>query len=334
MALTYKHFESDQDIRWCPGCGDYSILRQTKQVLAELNIPKQDLVFISGIGCSSRFPYYIDSYGMHSIHGRAPAFATGLKCANPSLSIWVITGDGDGLSIGANHLAHTFRRNVDLNVLLFNNQIYGLTKGQYSPTSPVDSLTKSTPYGSLDQPFTSTAFATGTGATFIARSADRDPKHLQTILKKAEAHRGTALVEIYQNCNVFNDGAFDSYTDKKQKQDFIVYLEHDKPLTFGSDSQKAIILDGHQPRVLENYSEAGYSLTELWQHDEHDFFKANILANFSSLNGFPHPFGLLYQVDRPTYDQLINEQVREVLEKKGAGDLQALIAGEQAWEVS
>ena len=334
MPITYKDFESDQDIRWCPGCGDYSILRQTKQVLADLGIAPKDLVFISGIGCSSRFPYYIDSYGMHSIHGRAPAFATGLKCANPDLNVWVITGDGDGLSIGANHLAHTFRRNVDLTILLFNNQIYGLTKGQYSPTSPLDSYTKSTPYGSLDRPFNPSTFAVGSGATFIARTADRDPKHLKTILKTAAKHRGTALVEIYQNCNVFNDGAFDKYTDKKQKANQVLYLEQGKSLTFGTAHEKGILMDGYKPRILENYEQAGYGLADLWIHDQHDFFKANILTNFTVLSGFPHPLGVLYKNDKPTYDQLMNQQIQDVIENELPGVLQDLIAGNQAWKVT
>ena len=335
-TYTHKDFDSDQDIRWCPGCGDYSILRQMKNVLAELAIPKEDLVFISGIGCSSRFPYYLDTFGLHSIHGRAPAFATGLKCTNPNLSIWVITGDGDGLSIGANHLAHTLRRNVDINILLFNNQVYGLTKGQYSPTSPEKTQTKSSPYGSLDYPFNPSTFALGSQATFIARSADRDPKHLQSILKEAEKHQGTSFIEIYQNCNVFNDGAFELYTDKKQKADNIIYLEHQKPMIFGSNKAKGIRIEGFKPVVVDLNS-SDHSLDDLWIHDQYDPFKAAVLTHFSDIDNFykifPHPFGVLLQTKRPTYNDLMFEQIQKIAKLKQCNDLDRLIQGNQAWEV-
>ena len=248
--LTAKDFSSDQDIRWCPGCGDYSILKQVQSVMPELGIPKEDIVFISGIGCSSRFPYYMDTYGMHSIHGRATAIASGLKASRPDLSVWIITGDGDSLAIGGNHFIHLLRRNFNVNVLLFNNQIYGLTKGQYSPTSELGKKTKSTPVGSLDHPFNPLALSLGADATFIARAIDREPKHLKEVLHRAERHQGTSLVEIYQNCNIFNDGAFSTFTDKTEKKDNSVYLEHGKPLVFGAEMDKGIVLDGFQAKIV------------------------------------------------------------------------------------
>ncbi|MDP4934183.1 MAG: 2-oxoacid:ferredoxin oxidoreductase subunit beta, partial [Salibacteraceae bacterium] len=267
QKYSSKDFASDQDVRWCPGCGDYSILKQMQSTLAEAGISKEDTVFVSGIGCSSRFPYYMDTYGIHSIHGRATAVASGLKASRPDLSVWVITGDGDSLSIGGNHLIHLLRRNFDLNVLMFNNEIYGLTKGQYSPTSPKGQVTKSTPMGSLDHPFNPAALALGAQATFIARSMDRDPKHMRDVLAAANAHRGTSFIEIYQNCNVFNDGAFEVYTDKSTKADTTLILEEGKPMIFGANQDKGVRLNGLKPEVV---ALTDFSAEDLWIHDSKD----------------------------------------------------------------
>jgi len=336
-TYTAKDFSSDQEVRWCPGCGDYSILKQVQSVLPEIGVAKEDIVFISGIGCSSRFPYYLNTYGMHSIHGRAPAISSGLKIANPDLSVWVITGDGDALSIGGNHLIHLLRRNFDMNVLLFNNEIYGLTKGQYSPTSPEGKVTKSTPMGSVDHPFNPLALAAGADGTFIARAMDRDPKHLRTILKDANDHKGTSLVEIYQNCNVFNDGAFGVFTDKGTKADTTVFVEHGQPMVFGENESKGVRLDGASPVVVD--LEAGeYSKDDLWKHDKSDRFKAGILMRcfdtptdeFSSL---PRPFGVFYQEEKTCYEEMLHDQIKTSLERKGDGDLDQLLRGNNTWEI-
>ena len=267
QKITAKELVSDQDIRWCPGCGDYSILKQMQSILPETGIAREKLVFISGIGCSSRFPYYMNTYGMHSIHGRAPSIATGLKVANPDLSIWVITGDGDGLSIGGNHLVHILRRNVDLNILLFNNEIYGLTKGQYSPTSEVGMTTKSSPLGTIDHPFNPVALALGADATFVARGMDRDPRHLRDILKAAHEHKGTSFLEVYQNCNVFNDGAFELFTDKESKSLHSIFLEEGKPMLFAG-GKKGLRLDGLNPQVVDLGD--SWSENDLLVHDPYD----------------------------------------------------------------
>src|SRR5687767_7371281 len=249
-GFSSKDLATDQDVRWCPGCGDYSILKQVQTVVPQLNIPREKIVFVSGIGCSSRFPYYMNTYGMHSIHGRATAIASGLKIARPELSVWIVTGDGDALSIGGNHTIHLLRRNFNVNILLFNNQIYGLTKGQYSPTSEQKKVTKSTPFGSIDHPFNPLALALGADATFVARSMDRDPKHLQAMLIRTNQHRGTSFLEIYQNCNIFNDGAFETFTEKSTKADEALFLEHGQPLVFGANKDKGIKLDGFTPTVV------------------------------------------------------------------------------------
>src|SRR5205085_5169125 len=250
-TITAKDFATDQEVRWCPGCGDYSILAQVQKVMPSLGIPRENIAIISVIGCSSRFPYYMNVYGMHSIHGRATAIASGLKAARPDLSVWIVTGDGDGLSIGGNHMIHLLRRNFDVNILLFNNQIYGLTKGQYSPTSERQNVTKSTPYGSIDHPFNPLALALGADATFVARSMDRDPKHLQAMLSRSHQHKGSSFLEIYQNCNIFNDGAFEVFTEKSTKPDEALFLEQGKPLIFGAAQNKGIKLDGFKPVVVE-----------------------------------------------------------------------------------
>jgi 2-oxoglutarate ferredoxin oxidoreductase subunit beta len=336
--LKAKDFATDQDVRWCPGCGDYSILKQVQTVMAELGLDKDKVAVISGIGCSSRFPYYMDTYGMHSIHGRAPAIATGLRIANPDLSIWMITGDGDGLSIGGNHLLHILRRNVNLNIMLFNNQIYGLTKGQYSPTSEVNKRTKSTPMGSLDNPVNPLAFALGAGATFVARSMDRDPKHLKGMLHRSNEYHGTSLLEIYQNCNIFNDGAFFAFTDRETKMANGIFLEQGQPLVFGLNSEFGIQLDGYKPKVVD-LEKDNISKADLWIHDEADLFKAQILTRFfddpnnKSGEYFPRPFGVLYNEEKPVYEDLLHAQLDLAIEQKGKGDLDALLAGKSTWEI-
>jgi len=333
-TLTAKDFATDQEVRWCPGCGDYSILKQVQTVLPTLNIPKENIVVISGIGCSSRFPYYMNTYGMHSIHGRAPAVASGLKMTRPELSVWIVTGDGDALSIGGNHIIHLLRRNVDVQVLLFNNQIYGLTKGQYSPTSETHKITKSTPFGSIDNPFNPAALALGADTTFFARSMDRDPKHLQEMLRRSESHKGSALVEIYQNCNIFNDGAFEVMTDKATKSGVTLMLQQGEPLIFGAQQELGIRLDGLKPVVV---SRAEFADDELWIHDERDLAKAQLLSRFfddpRAENSLPRPFGVFYAVQKPTYETQLQEQLAEAVIAKGKGDLDKLIAGNEVWEV-
>lgn len=329
VKLTARDFTSDQEVKWCPGCGDYSILKQMQSVVPELGVAREDTVFISGIGCSSRFPYYMNTYGMHSIHGRAPAIATGLKATNPDLSIWVITGDGDGLSIGGNHLIHLLRRNIDLNVLLFNNQIYGLTKGQYSPTSEEGKRTKSSPLGSLDHPFNPLALALGADASFVARSIDRDPKHLRGILAASHQHKGTSFVEVYQNCNVFNDGTFLNFTDKKVKDEHILHLEEGQPLIY-NQGKLGIKLNGLKPEIVK--LEDGFSANDLWIHDSRDATKAYILSRFFDAD-FPRPFGIFYQEERPSYEEQMMAQLEAAKENFGAGDLDDLLRGSRSWTV-
>jgi 2-oxoglutarate/2-oxoacid ferredoxin oxidoreductase subunit beta len=334
-ALTSKDFATDQEVRWCPGCGDYSILAQVQKIMPGLGIPRENIVIISGIGCSSRFPYYMNTFGMHSIHGRATAIASGLKATRPELSVWVVTGDGDGLSIGGNHTMHLLRRNFDMNILLFNNQIYGLTKGQYSPTSEPRKVTKSTPFGSLDHPFNPLALAMGADATFIARTMDRDPKHLQQLLIRANQHKGASFLEIYQNCNIFNDGAFEIFTEKTTKPEETLFLEQGKPLAFGAQQNKGIRLDGFKPVVVE--LGADYSADDLWVHDEKDFYKAQILVRMFEdprIEGhLPRPFGVFYEVDRLTYEDLMSMQIEEVISTKGKGDLDKLLRGNETWTI-
>lgn len=334
-VLTAKDFATDQEVRWCPGCGDYSILAQVQKVMPALGIPRENIAIISGIGCSSRFPYYMNVYGMHSIHGRATAIAGGLKAARPDLSVWIVTGDGDSLSIGGNHTIHLLRRNFDVNVLLFNNQIYGLTKGQYSPTSEESKITKSSPFGSIDHPFNPLALALGADATFIARSMDRDPKHLQSMLTRSHAHRGASFLEIYQNCNIFNDGAFEIFTEKGTKPDEALFLENNQPLIFGANRNKGIKLDGLTP-VVVNLNE-GHSADELWIHDEGDIFKAQILTRMfddpKKENHLPRPFGVFYKITRPTYEEMMKQQIDLAKEKKPA-DLDKLLKGNEVWTIA
>ena len=327
--LTARDFASDQEVRWCPGCGDYSILAQMKKVLPTLDVPLENIVFISGIGCSSRFPYYVNTYGIHSIHGRAPAVATGLKIARPELSVWVITGDGDALSIGGNHLMHTIRRNLDLNIVLFNNRIYGLTKGQYSPTSPLGQVTKSSPSGAIDNPLHPISVAIGCEATFVARSIDVNIKHLAATLKRAAEHVGTSFVEVYQNCNVFNDGAFDYATDRQTKADSVLELEHGKPLIFGKNRDKGIRLNGMEPEVVELGK--GISEDDLLFHDEKapEPTLAYLLSRMSHPE-FPEPIGVFRAVDAPRYEERLVEQIN-VAKNRGAGDLQTLFTSGETW---
>ncbi|MFC1759081.1 2-oxoacid:ferredoxin oxidoreductase subunit beta [Planctomycetota bacterium] len=332
-VLTASDFASDQDVRWCPGCGDYSILAQMKKVMPQLGIPIENLAFISGIGCSSRFPYYMNTYGMHSIHGRAPAIATGLKASRPELTVWVITGDGDGLSIGGNHLMHAIRRNLDINIILFNNRIYGLTKGQYSPTSPLGKVTKSTPMGAIDNPLHPLSIAIGCEATFVARSFDVNVKHLAATLKRAAEHKGVSFVEVYQNCNVFNDGAFRYATDRDSKFDTTIELEHGKPLVFGKERDKGIRLNGLDPEVVE----LGKGITEddLLFHDEKspEPSLAYLLTRLRHPE-FPEAYGVFRAVDRPKYDEELNRQVAEAKKDKGEGDFNALFNSGETWTVS
>ena len=334
-VLTPSDFASDQDVRWCPGCGDYSILAQMKKVMPQLGIPREKIVFVSGIGCSSRFPYYMNTYGMHSIHGRAPAFATGLKSARPDLMVWVITGDGDGLSIGGNHLMHCIRRNVDVKIIMFNNQIYGLTKGQFSPTSPKGVITKSTPYGAVDSPLHPLSIAIGAEATFVARSIDTHIKHLSETLKRAAEHKGTAFVEVYQNCNVFNDGAFDYATSKETKLDTVVELEHGKPIIFGATRNKGIKLNmgTMMPEVVELGN--GVTPDDLIFHDERapEPTLAYMLSRMYHPT-FPEPIGVFRAVSKPTFDGELNRQVDAVREKKGVGELANLFSGGESWTVT
>jgi 2-oxoglutarate ferredoxin oxidoreductase subunit beta len=331
-VLTPKDFASDQDVRWCPRCGDYSILAQVKKVLPKLGIPRENFVFISGIGCSSRFPYYLNTYGIHSIHGRAPAFATGLKAYRPDLSVWVITGDGDALSIGGNHLIHAIRRNVDLNIILFNNEVYGLTKGQYSPTSPLGKKTKSTPMGSIDNPMKPLSLALGVEATFVARSIDVNIQHLTTVLDRAAHHRGTSFVEVYQDCNVFNHGAFDYAIDKQTKEDNTLYLEHGKPLIFGKKRDKGIQLNGLTPEIVTLGK--GVSEDDLLFHDEQaaDPSLAFLLSRMTHPE-FPEPMGVFRCVELPTYEAALNEQLDLAVEARGSGDLESLFNSGDTWVV-
>ncbi|TCZ74198.1 2-oxoacid:ferredoxin oxidoreductase subunit beta [Flaviaesturariibacter aridisoli] len=332
--LSPKDFATDQEVRWCPGCGDYSILAQVQKVMPTIGVPKEDIVIVSGIGCSSRFPYYMNTYGMHSIHGRATAIASGLKAARPELSVWIVTGDGDGLSIGLNHTMHLMRRNFDVNVLLFNNQIYGLTKGQYSPTSEENKVTKSTPMGSIDHPFNPLAVVLGGDATFVARSMDRDPKHLQAMLLRAHGHHGTSFLEIYQNCNIFNDGAFEIFTEKGSKPEEALFLENGKPLVFGATQNKGIRLNGLRPEVVTLGE--GYSADDLWIHDEGDLLKAQLLTRMfddpKADHHLPRPFGVFYSVERPVYEDMMALQIEDAKARKGA-DLDKLLRGNEVWNI-
>jgi len=329
QTYTAKDFASDQEVKWCPGCGDYSILKQVQSILPEIGIKRENMVFVSGIGCSSRFPYYMNTYGIHSIHGRAPAVATGIKLTNPELNVWIITGDGDGLSIGGNHFIHLMRRNLDVNILLFNNEIYGLTKGQFSPTSQLGLKTKSSPFGVIDQPFNPLSLALGSGATFVSRTLDREPKSLREVLLEAQKHKGTSFVEIYQNCVIFNDGVFDEFTNKATKEEANLYLENGKPLKFGKDLSKGIILENFEPKIIDITEDTDES--KLWIHDETSILKAQILARFNfdeEFSDFPRPFGVFYKKNRASYEETFTNQV-----EKNKPDMQQILNGNITWTV-
>lgn len=330
-TYTKKDFTSDQAVRWCPGCGDYAILAQTQKVFPDLGVDKENFVFISGIGCSSRFPYYMDTYGFHTIHGRAPAIASGVKLANPDLSVWVVTGDGDGLSIGGNHTIHLLRRNMDINVMLFNNRIYGLTKGQYSPTSEVGKITKSTPMGSLDRPFNPLTLALGSGATFVSRTIDKETKHMQAMIKRSHGHKGTSFMEIYQNCNIFNDGAFAPLTDRDSKSDTVLRLENGEPMLFGAEKQKGVRLDGNTPIVVEIGDEWG--VDDVLVHDESDYVIASLLSNMTYQPDFPDPIGVLYAIEAETYEDRMMAQLDLAVEKKPSGSIQDILNAGDTWVV-
>ena len=332
--LNRADFASNQTVRWCPGCGDYSILAQTQKLMPSLGVPREKIVFISGIGCSSRFPYYMNTYGFHSIHGRAPTLATGLKISRPDLSIWVVTGDGDGLSIGANHLIHAMRRNLDINILLFNNRIYGLTKGQYSPTSEFGKKTKSSPYGTAEQPINPLGVALASECTFVARALDTDTQHLTSILTRAASHKGTAFVEIYQNCNIFNDGAFQAFGAREVRSNRTVNLEHGKPLVFGKERNRGVRLNDSEPEVV-TIGENGITEADLLIHDE----KAMEPAMAYLLSRMTHPelpvaLGVFYAVERPCLEQIVEEQSTKAIAELGVGSIERLLNSGSTWQVS
>lgn len=337
VPFTVQDLKPSCDVRWCAGCGDYAVLAQVQRVLPELGVPRENVVFVSGIGCSSRFPYYINTYGFHTIHGRAAAVASGLKIARPDLSVWVVTGDGDALSIGGNHTIHLLRRNIDINVLLFNNQIYGLTKGQYSPTSAHGQITKSSPQGMPDYPFDPALLALGAGASFVARTLDRDLKHLAAMLRRSASHKGTSFLEIYQNCVVFNDGAFEKMTDKTTKPENTLYVEHGKPLVFGEHNEKAIRLDGITPQVVD-LDNGQYSINDALVYDETSVNLANIIAGISRMTDFPRPVGVFYAQDRPCYEETLHAQINDEKAKYNNGgtfhpSIDALFEADDVWVV-
>ncbi len=331
-VTTKKDWTSDQEIRWCPGCGDYSILTAVQMLMPELGARREDTVFISGIGCSSRFPYYMDTYGVHSIHGRAPALATGLAVSRPDLHVWVITGDGDALSIGGNHLLHALRRNVDITILLFNNQIYGLTKGQYSPTSETGKVTKSTPFGSLDHPYNPVSLALGAEASFVARTHDMDRKHMMATFKRAYEHKGASLVEIYQNCNVFNDGAFEAILTKDNRPRMLIPLVHGEPIRFGVEGEKGVVVTADGARIVE-VADVGEGALAVHDEARPDPSVAFALSRLADGPTSPTPIGVFRAVERADYGSLVNSQVLRASDQKGPGDLDALLASGATWTV-
>jgi 2-oxoglutarate/2-oxoacid ferredoxin oxidoreductase subunit beta len=334
VKLTRKDFQTDQEVRWCPGCGDYSILAQVQKVMPELGIPKEKIVFISGIGCSSRFPYYMNTYGFHTIHGRAPAFATGVKVANPDLQVWVITGDGDALSIGGNHFIHALRRNIDLKIILFNNRIYGLTKGQYSPTSELGKKNKSAPMGTIDYPINPLSMAFAAEATFVARSMDVDPKHLSTMVERLARHKGSGILEVYQNCNIFNDAAFKSFSEREVKEDRMITLEDGKPLIFGKNKDRGIRLNGVTPQVV-NIGENGVTLDDILIHKENaPEPNLSYILGRMQFPEFPVPMGVFRAVEKPTYEKMLAGQISAAVESKGAGNLEKLLNSGETWYIN
>jgi 2-oxoglutarate ferredoxin oxidoreductase subunit beta len=332
-VTTKKDWTSDQEVRWCPGCGDYSILTAVQMLMPELNVRREQMVFVSGIGCAARFPYYMSVYGMHAIHGRAPAVATGIAVARPDLHVWVVTGDGDGLSIGGNHLVHSLRRNVNITILLFNNQIYGLTKGQYSPTSEVGKVTKSTPFGSLDHPFNPISLALGAEATFVARTHDMDRKHMQATFKRAHEHRGAAFVEIYQNCNVFNDGAFEQILAKEARPSNLIDLRHGEPIRFGAENERGVVLDGQGRARIVDVAEVGDDAILVHDEQREEPGLAFMLSRLARGPHEPTPIGVFRAVDRPVYGDEVDRQLAAARERQGAGDLSTLLRSGGTWEV-
>jgi 2-oxoglutarate ferredoxin oxidoreductase subunit beta len=332
--LTRADFVSDQTVRWCPGCGDYSILAQAQKLMPGLGIPRENIVFISGIGCSSRFPYYMETYGFHSIHGRAPTLASGLKLSRPELSIWVVTGDGDGLSIGGNHLIHAMRRNLDITILLFNNRIYGLTKGQYSPTSEFGKRTKSSPFGTAEQPINPLGVALASECTFVARAVDTDTQNLSAVLGRAARHRGTAFIEIYQNCNIFNDGAFEGFTARDVRSDRMMAVEHGQPMIFGKGRDRGIRLNGLHPEVV-TLGQDGVSEKDLLVHDEtpREPTLAYLLSRLRYPD-YPVPVGVFYSAERPTLEDTVDGQAQQAVEKLGRGSLETLLKSGSTWTVT
>ncbi|HJM33980.1 MAG: 2-oxoacid:ferredoxin oxidoreductase subunit beta [Candidatus Neomarinimicrobiota bacterium] len=326
--LTKKDFESDQAVRWCPGCGDYAILAQTQKNMPTFGRKREEFVFVSGIGCSSRFPYYMNTYGFHSIHGRAPAIATGVKIANPDLSVWVVTGDGDSLSIGGNHFIHALRRNMDINIMLFNNRIYGLTKGQYSPTSEVGKVTKASPFGSIDNPLNPPSLALGAQATFVARTIDRWQKHMAEMMARSYEHDGGSIIEIYQNCNIFNDGAYEEYTGA-EKLDNVIELKHGNPMLFANNT-KGIKLEGSTATVVDMEKQG---VNDILVHDETNLDLAHIIANWTSNPNLPEPIGVIYSIDKVTYNQEMIDQVNRAKEIKGSVSVQDLLNTSDTWVV-
>ncbi len=331
IKLTRKDFVSSSEVRWCPGCGDYAVLANIQRVLPDMDTAREKYVFVSGIGCSSRFPYYMDTYGFHSIHGRAPAIATGVKLAKPDLEVWIITGDGDGLSIGGNHMVHVLRRNLNLNIVLFNNRIYGLTKGQYSPTSRLGMVSKSSPWGSVDRPLNPASLAFGAEATFIARAIDVDAKGMREVLARAQKHKGTSFVEVYQNCVIFNNGEFEEVANKKSRPENALFVENGKPMVFGQDHEKGIIIDGSHPKVVELGDK--YTPENILHHDETNPIIANMLLQMTLNPEFPTPFGVLRAVEAPTYDDLLFDQITEAKRQRGEGDLKTLFYSGDTWEI-
>jgi 2-oxoglutarate ferredoxin oxidoreductase subunit beta len=331
-VLSKKDFQTDQEVRWCPGCGDYAILSAVQQVFPELGIPREKFVVVSGIGCSSRFPYYMNTFGFHTIHGRAPSVATGLKLARPELEVWIATGDGDSMSIGGNHLIHTLRRNVGVKILMFNNRIYGLTKGQFSPTSELGKKTKSSPVGSVDYPFNPLSLAIGAGATFVARSVDIFQAHLRDTLRRAAAHKGTAYIEIYQNCNIFNDKAFANLTDKETKDESALYLEHGKPLVFGKNKNRGIRMRGTQMEVIELGGELTADDCLVWDETQENPATAFLAAQLQPPH-FPTPLGVFRDVEMPSYEERVISQLQTETDRLGVGKLEDLLKAGDTWVV-
>ena len=327
QQLKPRDYKSNQEVRWCPGCGDYSIISGVQSTLADMGVPKENVVMVSGIGCSSRFPYYMDTYGFHGIHGRANAIATGVKVANPDLDVWVITGDGDGLSIGGNHMIHALRRNINLKIILFNNEIYGLTKGQYSPTSPRGLKTKTSPFGSVDAPFNPVQLALGAGASFVARTMDVRPKHMKVVLKAAAEHKGTAFVEVWQNCVIFNDGAYKGWTEKSVRDEMTVDINNGEPMVFGKDKDKGLSIEGCGVNIT------GADKASVWDSTTECPGSAFLMSQLDRKPDMPRPFGIFRQVEAPTLDDLIHDQIKEITEKKGVGDLKDLLYTPDTWVV-